>query len=102
MALSKQEWQRRRHAILRGWARGMTNRAIAKRMNVSHSSVKDYVKRIYAETGVHSQAGSLADAYRRGWLQCPCGAPEGWGQMLIDAQRVLEASAGATPSNDTT
>ena len=49
--------------VLRLFAAGMTNAAIASRLFVSQNTVKWYAKNIYRKLGVHSRAEALARAY---------------------------------------
>jgi LuxR family maltose regulon positive regulatory protein len=49
--------------VLRLFAAGMTNAAVAKRLFVSQNTVKWYAKNIYRKLDVHSRAEALARAY---------------------------------------
>jgi LuxR family maltose regulon positive regulatory protein len=49
--------------VLRLYAAGLTNAAIARRLFVSQNTVKWYAKNIYQKLDVHSRAEALARAY---------------------------------------
>ncbi len=49
--------------VLRLFAAGLTNAAIARRLFVSQNTVKWYAKNIYRKLDVHSRAEALARAY---------------------------------------
>lgn len=82
-------WERRRRAILEGWAEGLTAEGIRQRIPTEHSNaanrvpamptVRAWFQRIYNELGLTSgrtPAAALTEAYRAGWLPCPCGKIE--------------------------
>jgi LuxR family maltose regulon positive regulatory protein len=49
--------------VLRLYAAGLTNEAIAHRLYVSRNTVKWYAKNIYRKLDVHSRAEALSRAY---------------------------------------
>jgi LuxR family maltose regulon positive regulatory protein len=54
--------------VLRLYAAGLTNAAIARRLFVSQNTVKWYAKNIYQKLDVHSRAEALARAYEMNLL----------------------------------
>jgi two-component system nitrate/nitrite response regulator NarL len=63
VALSVRESQ-----ILSGAAEGLTNQAIARRLDVSLKTVENHKARIFAKLGARNQAEALSMAIRRGLL----------------------------------
>ncbi len=54
--------------MLRLTARGMTNRDIARAMNIGLRTVQAYLSNIYAKTGSRSRTEAVVKALRRGWI----------------------------------
>lgn len=58
----------REAAILALVARGMTNRRVARQLNLSEATVKTYLARCYAKLGVNDRASAVHAAMQRGLL----------------------------------
>jgi DNA-binding CsgD family transcriptional regulator len=54
--------------ILKGAARGLPNRLIAKSVHLSEGTVKRHLANIYAEIGVRSRGEAVAKGVTEGWL----------------------------------
>jgi len=52
-------------AILRGLARGLSAPAIAKELDLSASTIKSYLQRVYEKLGVSDRAAAVAEGMRR-------------------------------------
>ena len=52
-------------AILKGLARGLTAPAIAKELDLSASTIKSYLQRVYEKLGVSDRAAAVAEGMRR-------------------------------------
>ena len=52
-------------AILNGLARGLTAPAIAKELDLSASTIKSYLQRVYEKLGVSDRAAAVAEGMRR-------------------------------------
>jgi two-component system nitrate/nitrite response regulator NarL len=63
----------RERAVLSLAADGSTNEAIAKRLELSESTVKTYLSRTYRKLGVTSKASAVARAIREGLLELAIG-----------------------------
>lgn len=68
-----------REQILENWAKGhsLTEMQI---LGMDHRvlapvSLYRYAQRIYQDLDVSNQAAAVAEAYRRGYLPCPCSGP---------------------------
>jgi hypothetical protein len=74
------EWARIREEILKNWANGveardMKIRAYRHSGYLSPLGIYQKAKRIYQELDVRSPAAAVTEAYRRGYLPCPCSGP---------------------------
>ncbi len=58
----------REREILSGLSRGLSAPALAEEMEVSASSVKTYLQRLYDKLGVSDRAAAVAEALRRGLI----------------------------------
>ena len=54
--------------ILDGLARGLTAPAIGRELNLSGSTIKSHLQRLYDKLGVSDRAAAVAEAMRRGIL----------------------------------
>ncbi len=52
----------REHEVLRLMAAGLSNREIAAKLSVSHSTVKTHLESIYLKLGVNSRTQAVAQA----------------------------------------
>jgi DNA-binding CsgD family transcriptional regulator len=98
MAIGEREitWAQIRETILQSWADGLTNPEIALRLASTHpnawgktvavSTVYKYAQKIYRDLDVQTQASAVAEAYRRGYLPCPCNEPMRRSDVLRYAQ----------------
>jgi two-component system, NarL family, nitrate/nitrite response regulator NarL len=59
----------REREILGGLARGLTAPAIARELDLSASTIKSYLQRVYEKLGVSDRAAAVAEAMRRGLLE---------------------------------
>ncbi len=55
-------------AILHGLSRGLTAPAIANELDLSASTVKSYLQRLYEKLGVSDRAAAVAEGMRRGLI----------------------------------
>lgn len=77
------EWARVREEMLTAWARGeslsemkiQTRTRHAWGTHLSVRTLQANAQRIYKELDVKSPAAAVAEAYRRGFLACPCSGP---------------------------
>ena len=58
----------RQLAILKGAARGLSNRLIAERVHLAEATVKRHLANIYAQIGVRSRGEAVAKGVAEGWL----------------------------------
>ena len=58
----------RESEILELMAEGLANPAIGKRLSISESSVKTYIRRAFEKLGVRNRSAAIAEAMRRGIL----------------------------------
>jgi two-component system nitrate/nitrite response regulator NarL len=54
--------------ILKGLSRGLTAPAIASELDLSSSTVKSYLQRVYEKLGVSDRAAAVAEGMRRGLI----------------------------------
>jgi two-component system nitrate/nitrite response regulator NarL len=54
--------------ILKGLARGLTAPAIARELDLSASTIKSYLQRVYEKLGVSDRAAAVAEGMRRGLI----------------------------------
>lgn len=54
--------------VLRLAARGMTNRAIGRELDISHRTVQGHLANTYGKLGVKSRTEAVTEALRRGWI----------------------------------
>jgi len=68
LANPNHELTKREHEILQLISEGLTNREIARRLEVSIDTVKAHIHRIMQKLGVKDRVQAVAVAYRNGWL----------------------------------
>ena len=54
--------------VLRLAAHGMTNRAIGRKLGISHRTVQGHLANMYGKLGVNSRTEAVTEALRRGWI----------------------------------
>ena len=54
--------------VLRLAVHGMTNRAIGRKLSISHRTVQGHLANIYGKLGVNSRTEAVTEALRRGWI----------------------------------
>jgi DNA-binding NarL/FixJ family response regulator len=54
--------------VLRLAARGMTNRAIGRELDISHRTVQGHLANTYGKLAVNSRTEAVTEALRRGWI----------------------------------
>ena len=81
-ALSERELE-----VLRLVARGLTNRDIARRLNIGQRTVQSHLAAIFAKTGSQSRTEAVVAALRKGWLS------------LEETESELSSSEGRRPAN---
>ena len=59
----------REREILRGLARGLSNREIAEQLHLADATVKTHVSRIYPKLGVRDRAQAVVVAYEEGLVE---------------------------------
>ncbi len=59
---------KREHEIIQLVSKGLTNRQVAQRLQISMDTVKTYIHRILRKLDVKDRVQAVAVAYRHGWL----------------------------------
>ncbi|HDQ73910.1 MAG TPA: response regulator transcription factor [Chloroflexi bacterium] len=54
--------------VLRLAARGMTNRAIGQKLDISHRTVQGHLQSVYGKLGVNNRTEAVTEALRLGWI----------------------------------